>query len=162
MSAERGKWERAVAALLAEKTIKDAAAAVGLSERQLRRWTKQPAFQAMYREARRRVVEQAVGRLQSLAGKAADALERNLGCGAPAVEVRAAGMVIDAAVRGVEAADLVGQVDELERRVREAEREREAAKRAGGGAAGGHQPPLPRPGPGRDDEDGEPEGEEDQ
>src|SRR6266536_6667634 len=89
-----GKRERredlALAALLAEPTIAQAAAKAGISESTLLRWMAEPSFRARYREARRQVVEQATACLQHAATEAVDALRRNLVCGQPAVEVSSA------------------------------------------------------------------------
>jgi hypothetical protein len=73
--------EQAIAALLTEKTHAEAAARVGIAPATLQRWLLLPEFRSAYREARRQVVEAAVGRLQAASAKAVDALERNLTCG---------------------------------------------------------------------------------
>lgn len=55
-----------------------------------------------------------VGRLQQAGGAAVDALVRNLTCGKPAAEIRAAVAVLDHAGRGLELGDLLERVEELE------------------------------------------------
>jgi hypothetical protein len=55
-----------------------------------------------------------VGRLQRSAGKAVEALERNLDCGHPGGEIRAALGILDHAVKAVELIDLAERVEELE------------------------------------------------
>ena len=112
--------DRALAALLSEPTIAQAAAKADVSESTLLRWLKDPAFSAAYRAARRSAVDAAVGRLQQAATEAVDALERNLRCGNPAVEVGAAKAVLDQAFRGVELADLAQRVQELEQAAEQA------------------------------------------
>jgi len=119
MSAVKGgkrqrQEETAISALLSEPTIADAAMKVGVDESTLRRWLAEPAFKAQYRAARRQIVESAIGRLQSVATKAVDALERNLTCGTPAVEVGAAKSVLDQAIKAVELVDLAERVERLE------------------------------------------------
>jgi hypothetical protein len=111
--------ELALAALLAEPTIAEAAARAGISESTLLRWMAEPEFKARYRAARRQVVEAAIGRLQSVTTKAVDALERNLSCGIPAVEVGAAKSILDQAIKGVELVDLVERVEQLEQAARD-------------------------------------------
>jgi hypothetical protein len=115
---QRGKRPRqeevAIAALLAEPTVVLAAEKVGIGESTLLRWLQEPSFKARYREARRQVVEAAIGRLQTVTTKAVDALERNLGCGIPAVEVGAAKAILDQAVKGVELVDLAERIEALE------------------------------------------------
>lgn len=108
------RQEKALAALLAGPTHKAAAATAGVSEATLRRWLQQPEFKAAYRQARLNVLEHAVGRLQQVAGKAVDALERNLDCGNPTVEVRAALGVIEQAHKGRHELDWEQRWQELE------------------------------------------------
>jgi len=119
MSVEHGgkrprQGEAAISALLAEPTIAGAATKAGIAESTLRRWLAEPAFRAHYRDARRQVVEAAVGRLQAVATQAVDTLARNLTCGIPAVEVGAAKAVLDQATKAVELMDLAERVEHLE------------------------------------------------
>ena len=53
------KGDLLVAALLTEPTLEAAAARAGVAVNTAKNWLKDPAFLAAYREARRRVVEQA-------------------------------------------------------------------------------------------------------
>src|SRR4051794_30601611 len=102
--------DAAVAALLSERTIAEAAAKAGIGESTLLRWMAEPEFKARCRAARREVVEGAIGRLQQAATDAVDALARNLSCGIPAVEVGAARTVLDQAIKAVELVDLAERV----------------------------------------------------
>jgi DNA-binding MurR/RpiR family transcriptional regulator len=106
--------DRALVALLSEPTIAQAATKAGVSESTLLRWMANPSFKARYRDARRQVVEHAVSGLQQAANKAVAALERNLTCGIPAVEVGAAKAILDQAIKGVELVDLAERVEQLE------------------------------------------------
>lgn len=108
------KQEAAIVALLAHNTLKDAASACGLSEVTLWRYMQDVEFIAAYRAARRQSVEQATARLQRMMNDAVDALERNLSCENPAVEIRAAQLVIEQGIRGVELMDLQERVERLE------------------------------------------------
>jgi hypothetical protein len=106
----------AIAALLTAKTFAAAAKKANASEASLRRWlTSDVAFQRAYRAARRVVTESAIARVQRGADKAVDALERNLRCGRPADEIRAALGMLDLATRGLEVGDLLERVEDLER-----------------------------------------------
>ena len=58
------KQEEAIAALLAQRTIEEAARVVGVGAKMLQRWLQEPDFQTAYREARRHAVAQATARLQ--------------------------------------------------------------------------------------------------
>jgi hypothetical protein len=111
--------EAAVAALLALPTVAAAAQKAGVSERTLRNWLKLPAFVSAYREARRQIVELAIGQLQRLTHQAVEALQKNLACGKEAVEVSAAFGVLDRAFKGVELVDLAERVKALERQDQE-------------------------------------------
>ena len=106
--------DRALVALLSESTIEAAAKRADVAESTLLRWLQDPEFKAKHRAARRSIVESAVGRLQAVATKAVDTLERNLSCGIPAVEVGAAKSVLDQAVKAVELIDLAERVESLE------------------------------------------------
>ncbi len=111
------KQEAAIAALLSCRTVRRAAAKAGVSERSLHTWLTLPEFVAEYRAARKRIVEAALGRLQRSTAKAAAALERNLRCGRPADEIRAAAVILDNAVRAVEVLDLGEQIAELRQQI---------------------------------------------
>jgi hypothetical protein len=108
------KQEAAVAALLTHGTILQAAEAVGLSERTLRRWLAVPEFRATYNTARRQVIEQSTAVLGQLTTHAALALGQALRDDDMGVRVRAAKVIFDTALRGVEVADLEARIAELE------------------------------------------------
>lgn len=108
------KQEAAIVALLSTGSLKEAASACGLSEVTLWRYMQSPAFMARYREARRQVVERAIGRLQGMMEMAADTLQRNLNCENPAAENRAAQLVIEQSVKGVELIELQERLERLE------------------------------------------------
>ena len=108
------KGEAVIAALLTEPTHAAAAAKAGVSEATVQRWLRRPEFRAAYRSARGAVVESAVGRLQHATAEAVEVLRRNMACGVPAVEVRAAVAVIEKAVEGVELMNLATRLEELE------------------------------------------------
>jgi hypothetical protein len=84
------KQEALIAALLTEPTHAGAAAKAGVCEATLHRWLRLSEFQAAYRQARRGIVEAAIGRLKQTTGKAVEALDRNLTCGQAGNEIRAA------------------------------------------------------------------------
>lgn len=120
------RQERGIAALLNTRNYLEAAKAAGVAEVTIRRWLKLPAFVAVYRSARRSLLEAAVGRLQRASDRAVEVLERNFDAPAdPAVQVRSAKTVIDLAIRGIAELDLAERVDQLE----QLERERKASWR---------------------------------
>jgi hypothetical protein len=79
----------AIAALLAGKSHKEAAAAAQVSEMTLYRWHRDKTFKKAYSDGVRQIFGESVDRLQIVARKAVDGLEKAL-CGSDAVRVRAA------------------------------------------------------------------------
>src|SRR5450759_4078676 len=65
------KQEEAIAALLSQRNIEEAARAAGVGTRTLIRWLKLPDFGKEYRKARREAVHQSVARMQQATGAAA-------------------------------------------------------------------------------------------
>jgi len=108
------KQETAIAALLSAPSIKAAAIEAGIGEATLWRWLQLPDFQTAYRAARRSVIERAVSELQAAAGEAVETLKRNLHCENPAVEIRAAQIILEQGIKGVELMDLQERVERLE------------------------------------------------
>src|SRR5262245_43138424 len=136
MSAGRSKQprksEQVIACLLSEPTHAAAAAKAGIAEATLQRWLLRPDFQAAYRQARRRIVESALGRLQQATTQAVDALVRNLTSGNPATEVRAALGVLEHATRATELIEWMERVEALERRAMETDGQGTTASSAAG------------------------------
>src|SRR5947209_3031013 len=94
------KQEQAIAALLAEPSIRAAAGEAGVSEKCLRLWLKLPTFQAAYRQARQELLQRAVGRLLRSTDNAVSALNRAMACGQTPMELKAAAAVLTHAFRG--------------------------------------------------------------
>lgn len=116
-TATERKQDRAIIALLTEPTVEAAARAADVAPATIWRWSRQPEFRAKLRDARRAVVEGAIGQLQQAATEAVDALRRNLTCGTPSVEVRAATAILDQAIKALELFDVVERVEQLEARL---------------------------------------------
>jgi hypothetical protein len=106
--------ENAIGALLESATIKDAAQKCGLNEKTLRRYLEDAEFQKEFRAARRVIFEQNIVRLQSLHAGAVGALERNLNCENPSVEVRSAAIIIEGNRKDFETTDILLRLEELE------------------------------------------------
>jgi hypothetical protein len=103
-----GKQEAAIAALLSEPTHIGAAARAGVSEATLYRWLQSPEFRAAYRQARRELVEAAIGRVQTACGRAVEALLSIAHKGRrDGDRVRAAVAILDLAHRGLHDADIL-------------------------------------------------------
>ena len=111
------KQEEAVAALLTQRSIEDAARAVGISANTLLRWQKLPEFDAAYRAARRAAYGQSIARLQQMSSAAVSTLGRALVDPGtpPSTKVRAADSILNHAARAIEIEDIEARVAELER-----------------------------------------------
>jgi hypothetical protein len=112
------KQEAVIAALVGGATYAQAAQKAKVSERTVGTWVKDLGFKAQLREARLAVVERTITAVQSISLNAVATLARNMSCGVPATEVRAADCLLSRAVEGVELFDLIGRVDELEQIVK--------------------------------------------
>ncbi len=123
MDAEGGKLgrkqEQAIAALLSEKTVEEAAVKAGCAYRTLKGWLTEPAFKTAFAEARTAVLERTVARLVKATGKAVDTLEANLEAEKDSDSNRAAVAILEHATRGVELLDMKDKLAELERLVKE-------------------------------------------
>ena len=110
------KMEEAIAALLTQRNIEEAAMAVGISANTLLRWLKVPEFQGAYLKARRAAFGQAVARLQQGTSAAATTLLKVLiDPNTPAsVKVRAAEAIFNHAAKAIEIEDVEARVTELE------------------------------------------------
>ena len=113
--------EDAIAALLGQRSVEDAARTVGISTRTLIRWMKQPEFDAAYRQARRDAFAQATARLQQASGTAVSVLVKVMidGSAPAASRVRAADCILGHASKAIELEDIEARLAELERSVEE-------------------------------------------
>jgi hypothetical protein len=108
------KMRAAIMAVLTARSLAVAAAQVGIAERTLTGWLQDADFQRELRATQRRLLERGLGQLQALIGDAVATLRDCLSADRPADRIRAAGTVLDAAMRGVQLLDLVEQVKALE------------------------------------------------
>jgi hypothetical protein len=117
------KKEDAIAALLSQPSVEQAARVAGVGTRTLVRWLQVPEFKAAYHKARREAFGQATARLQQASGAAVSTiLKIMLDQNAPvASRLRAAESVVDHAAKAIE-------IEEIEARVSELERAAEVAK----------------------------------
>jgi hypothetical protein len=113
------KQEEAIAALLAQRNIEEAARAAGIGTRTLLRWLKIPEFDAAYRDARRAAFSQSIARLQQGATAAATTLLKTMvdPATSASVRVRAAECVLDHAMKAIEVEDIEARLAVLERRI---------------------------------------------
>ena len=106
--------DKAITALLSYSSVEAAAKKTGVSDRTLHRWLKEPAFRQSYLAGRRLVMEHAVGCLQRASIGAVEALGRNLKCGVPGTEVRAAQVILEAGTKGVEMMEFEDRLTAIE------------------------------------------------
>jgi hypothetical protein len=111
------KQEEAIAALLTQRNIDEAAKTIGIAPNTLLKWMKEPGFDAAYREARRLAFRQSVARLQQASGAAVSTLLKvMLDVNAPhSTRVRAADSVLDHAAKAIEIEDVEARESDLER-----------------------------------------------
>jgi hypothetical protein len=111
------KKEQAIAALLSQRTIKGAAPVVGIGEKTLKRWLKDPEFQAEYRKARLEVVHQAIALLQQNSPAAGMTVLKIMADPKARDETRlkAAKIDLDISLNGIALEDIEERISELER-----------------------------------------------
>lgn len=122
-AAQLRAWDRAIAALMCCRTIKEAAEQSRVCERSIMRWQKMPEFQAQYHLAKREKLDASVNRLRTAGFDAAQRLHKIvLDPEAPiASVVSAAGRILDLLLKATEIQDLSERLDRLEESVRESE-----------------------------------------
>jgi hypothetical protein len=110
------KQEEAIAALLTQRNVEEAANAAGIGVRTLLRWMKLPEFQTAFRQARREAFGQAIARLQQGTAAAATTLLKIMidQSTPPSVRVRAADSVFNHAAKAIEIEDIEARVTALE------------------------------------------------
>jgi len=108
--------ERAVLALLSEKTVTDAAAKAGVNESTLRRWlSEDAAFRAEYAAARHAAFEAGMSRVQALTGKAIETLEELLDAKKhPNVRLGAARTVAEIGIHQHDSEAILRKLDAIE------------------------------------------------
>jgi transposase-like protein len=115
-SAQGRKQEEAIAALLTQRNIEEAAREAGISVSTMLRWLKEPDFDKAYREARRAVFKQSVARMQQACGAAVTTLLKVMvDPTTPAsTRIRAADSILDHSEKSIEIEDIEARVADLE------------------------------------------------
>jgi hypothetical protein len=111
------KKEEAIAALLSQRNLEEAAHAAGIGTRTLLRWMQVPEFSAAYRRAHWDAVSQSTARLQQATGAAASTLLKvMIDPNTPAsTKVRAAECVLNHSAKQSRSKTLKSGSQELER-----------------------------------------------
>lgn len=116
--------DAAILALLACRTIAEAARQCGVSERTLFRWTTEnQAFKRDLAEARRAVFDAGLARIQALTGKAVDALDDCLGSASQTVKMQAVRTQLELVMYQQEVGALADKLASVERQIAEVLRE---------------------------------------
>src|SRR5215218_2251744 len=109
------KQERAIVALIASKTLEEAAGRVGVTQRTLYRWQHEDVlFQTEYRHARRAALDSAIAGLQAGAAEAVTTLRNALDDRSVNVRVRAALGLLEHALTAHQVLDLSERLKALE------------------------------------------------
>lgn len=110
------KCEQAISSLLVHASIEEAACHAGVSTPTLRRWLKEPAFAALYQQARHSALSQSIAVLHVASQQAAKALQEVIAdsTASPSVRVSAARIVLEMALKGMEVEQIVSRVEALE------------------------------------------------
>jgi len=110
------KKEEAIAALLTQRNLDEAARAIGVAPNTLLRWMKEPEFDAAYRDAKRAAFGQSIARLHQASSAAVTALLKVMvDPSAPASSrVRAADSVLAHAAKAIEIEEIEARVTALE------------------------------------------------
>ncbi|HEY7336056.1 MAG TPA: hypothetical protein VH639_14300 [Bryobacteraceae bacterium] len=118
------KKEEAIAALLTQRNVEEAARAIGVAPKTLLRWMKDSEFDADYRQAKRAAYAQSIARLHQMSSAAASTLGKIMvDSSAPAsTRVRAAESILSHTAKAIEIEDLEARVSELERAAEEQKR----------------------------------------
>ena len=110
------KRHQAIAALIDQPTIKGAAQVAGIGEATLIRWMKDDTFKAAYRDAKRRIVDLAITRLQRASDEAVETLVAIMSDSdsPPTTRVACAKTILDMAVKAIQMDDVVSRIETLE------------------------------------------------
>jgi hypothetical protein len=115
------RQEKLIALLLTERTIEQACAKADVAVTTYWRWMKEIHFLDEYRAARRGILENTIAKIQSITFAAIDALERNLNCENPSVEIRSAAIILEQSIKGLETLEVTDRLDMLEALVKHKE-----------------------------------------
>ena len=108
------KQEVAIVALLEESTVAAAARRVGVGEATLCRWQQAADFQRAFADARRQLLDRSLTNLRHAGQEAVETLRRNMECGNPSVEVKAASELISWMFKAAEMQEIEDRLNSLE------------------------------------------------
>jgi len=112
------KDEIIIAALIAHKTTKEAAASCGISETTLWRKLQKPDFQEKYRAAQRGVLDASLATLQGATALAVNTLVKNLDSANAAAATQAAKIILEFNMKSVEYFEAQQRIKALEEKMK--------------------------------------------
>lgn len=112
------KRDLAILTLLETGSLEATAKKIGVGYSTLTRWMQSDAFRTAYADARQQVFQVGLSRLQALSVEAVHALKRNLKCGRPMAEIRAASAILQFGTHGAELLDIADRLATLESRLK--------------------------------------------
>ena len=120
------KKEEAIAALLTQRNLDEAAKAIGIAPNTLLKWMKEPEFDAAYRAARRLAFSQSIARLQQASSAAVTTvLKLMVDTNAPpSTRLRAADIVLERTSKAIELEDIEARLAALEQAAGESDQSR--------------------------------------
>lgn len=113
------KGQQAIAALIEAPTIKEAARSINVGEATLFRWLQDSNFQSAYRDAKHRIVNHSITRLQQITGEAVETLREIMTDEQkpPSARVACAKAILDMSIKAVELENLEARVKSLEEHI---------------------------------------------
>lgn len=119
----RPRTELVIAALLRGRTLKEAAAEVGMGYRTLKYWLSSDWFRAEYGEAKKLLLDSTINQLRAAGGEGVETLRdvaRNRE-NPPAARATAGRALVEMLLRAVETQDIVERLERVEAAAKESE-----------------------------------------
>jgi hypothetical protein len=110
----RARYQRAIDELIKSGSRKEAADRAGVSVGTIDRWHKEREFQIMLAKAQSEATKSITAQVWNALNDATRTLQRNLNCGTPSSEIRAASAMFDIALRLRDALDVNDRLATLE------------------------------------------------
>jgi hypothetical protein len=105
--------ELVIAELLRHPSVHQAAKRLGISPKTIQRWLQTEEFNLQYKQAREQVLELTISTVGQHVTEAIATLGRNLHCGRPDSEIRAAAVILSWAGKFIPGADMKAAADKM-------------------------------------------------
>lgn len=110
----RARYQRAIDELIKSGSRKEAAARVGVSVGTIDRWHRDKTFKIMLAKTQNQATHAITAQVWNALTAATETLQRNMTCGSPVSEIRAASAMFDVALRLRDALELDERLTRLE------------------------------------------------